>query len=61
MSDTNQAVQEKKTDKELYDYQQGAISQIFEKFDMYCTNIIVDYQNLERILVLKKEKISNKD
>ena len=33
MSQTNQAVQEKKTDKELYDYQQGAISQIFEKFD----------------------------
>ncbi|MDN3493694.1 DEAD/DEAH box helicase [Winogradskyella bathintestinalis] len=33
MSETNQAVQEKKTDKELYDYQQGAISQIFEKFD----------------------------
>ena len=33
MSQTNQAVQEKKTDKELYNYQQGAISQIFEKFD----------------------------
>jgi len=33
MSQTNQAVQAKKTDKELYDYQQGAISQIFEKFD----------------------------
>ena len=33
MSQTNQAVQEKKTDKELYDYQHGAISQIFEKFD----------------------------
>jgi superfamily II DNA or RNA helicase len=33
MSQTNQAVQEKKTDKELYQYQQGAISQIFEKFD----------------------------
>lgn len=33
MSETKQAVQEKKTDKELYDYQQGAISQIFEKFD----------------------------
>lgn len=33
MSETNQAVQEKKTDKELYDYQHGAISKIFEKFD----------------------------
>ena len=33
MSQPNQAVQEKKTDKELYQYQQGAISQIFEKFD----------------------------
>jgi len=27
------AVQEKKTDKELYDYQKGAISKIFEKFE----------------------------
>jgi superfamily II DNA or RNA helicase len=33
MSQNNQAVQEKKTDKELYDYQQGAINKIFEKFD----------------------------
>jgi len=33
MSQTNSAIQAKKTDKELYDYQQGAISQIFEKFD----------------------------
>ena len=33
MSQDNQTVQEKKTDKELYDYQQGAISKIFEKFD----------------------------
>jgi superfamily II DNA or RNA helicase len=33
MAQINQAVQEKKTDKELYDYQQGAISKIFEKFD----------------------------
>jgi superfamily II DNA or RNA helicase len=33
MSQDNQAVQEKKTDKELYNYQQGAISKIFEKFD----------------------------
>ena len=33
MSNTTQAIQEKKTDKELYDYQQGAISQIFEKFE----------------------------
>ena len=34
---------------------------IFEEFDIYCTDIIVDYQNYERILVLKKEKTSNKD
>ena len=27
------AVQDKKTDKELYEYQQGAISQIFDKFE----------------------------
>ena len=33
MSQDNQTVQEKRTDKELYDYQQGAISKIFEKFD----------------------------
>jgi superfamily II DNA or RNA helicase len=33
MSQDNQTVQEKKTDKELYDYQQGAIGKIFEKFD----------------------------
>jgi len=33
MSQTNQAIQEKKTDKELYDYQHGAITKIFEKFD----------------------------
>ena len=33
MSQNNQAIQEKKTDKELYDYQQGAINKIFEKFD----------------------------
>ena len=26
------SVQDKKTDKELYDYQKGAIEQIFEKF-----------------------------
>lgn len=33
MSENNSAIQEKKTDKELYDYQQGAIQQIFDKFD----------------------------
>ena len=33
MSQDNQTVQEKRTDKELYDYQQGAIGKIFEKFD----------------------------
>ena len=33
MSENNSALQEKKTDKELYDYQQGAIQQIFDKFD----------------------------
>jgi len=33
MAQPNSAIQDKKTDKELYEYQQGAISQIFEKFD----------------------------
>ena len=33
MTQPNSAIQDKKTDKELYEYQQGAISQIFEKFD----------------------------
>ena len=33
MSEIASAVQERKTDKELYDYQQGAISEIFDKFE----------------------------
>ena len=33
MSVSNSPLQAKKTDKELYDYQQGAIQQIFERFD----------------------------
>ncbi|WP_299128640.1 DEAD/DEAH box helicase family protein [uncultured Winogradskyella sp.] len=33
MSEISKALQEKKTDKELYEYQKGAISQIFEKFE----------------------------
>lgn len=33
MSETVFEVQEKKTDKELYDYQQGAIQKIFQKFE----------------------------
>lgn len=33
MTDTSTALQERKTDKELYSYQQGAINRIFEKFD----------------------------
>ncbi len=33
MADIAIAVQEKKTDKELYEYQQGAINQIFDKFE----------------------------
>ena len=33
MSDNSVEIQDKKTDKELYSYQQGAISQIFEKFE----------------------------
>ena len=33
MTDVAIAVQDKKTDKELYDYQQGAINQIFDKFE----------------------------
>ncbi len=33
MTDTTIELQEKKTDKELYDYQLGAITKIFEKFE----------------------------
>ncbi len=33
MIDTTQAIQDKKTDKELYSYQKGAIDRIFEKFE----------------------------
>lgn len=33
MMDTTQAIQDKKTDKELYSYQKGAIDRIFEKFE----------------------------
>jgi len=33
MQETVIELQDKKTDKELYSYQQGAIQQIFEKFD----------------------------
>ena len=33
MTDNEIGVQDKKTDKELYSYQQGAINKIFEKFD----------------------------
>jgi len=33
---------------------------IFDEFGMYCDEIITDYQNHERIIVLKKKKISNK-
>ena len=33
MSEIALELQDKKSDKELYEYQQGAISQIFEKFD----------------------------
>lgn len=33
MSQFSTAIQEKKTDKELYTYQEGAISKIFEKFE----------------------------
>jgi len=45
MSQNQQAVQEKKTDKELYQYQQGAISQIFDKFD----NAAEDYHLLYQL------------
>lgn len=33
MLDTSEAIQDKKTDKELYSYQKGAIDKIFEKFE----------------------------
>lgn len=44
MSQKTQAVQEKKTDKELYDYQQGAINKIFEKFDTAADDYHLLYQ-----------------
>jgi superfamily II DNA or RNA helicase len=44
MSQNNLAVQEKKTEKELYDYQQGAIQQIFEKFDSETEDYHLLYQ-----------------
>ena len=44
MSQPNQAIQEKKTDKELYEYQQGAISKIFEKFDTAPSDYHLLYQ-----------------
>ena len=34
---------------------------LFEKFCMYCVDIVFDYQNYERILVLKKRNLSNND
>ncbi|MBT8244670.1 MAG: DEAD/DEAH box helicase family protein [Winogradskyella sp.] len=45
MSENNSALQEKKTDKELYEYQQGAIQQIFDKFD----NASEDYHLLYQL------------
>src|SRR5690606_41101249 len=33
MTEAKDAIQEKKTDKELYSYQKGAIGRIFEKFE----------------------------
>ena len=39
--------------------QKAKCIKIFEEFELYCTDIIVDFQNYERILVLKKA--SNKD
>ena len=33
MAEIKDAIQEKKTDKELYSYQKGAIDKIFEKFE----------------------------
>ena len=33
MQETVFELQDRKTDKELYSYQQGAIQQIFDKFD----------------------------
>ena len=38
------SVQEKKTDKELYDYQQGAINKIFEKFETAPSDYHLLYQ-----------------
>jgi superfamily II DNA or RNA helicase len=44
MTDLDKGLQERKTDKELYDYQQGAINQIFEKFDNAPDNHHLLYQ-----------------
>ena len=38
------ALQEKKTDKELYDYQQGAINKIFKKFETEADDYHLLYQ-----------------
>jgi superfamily II DNA or RNA helicase len=44
MTDLDKGLQERKTDKELYNYQQGAINQIFEKFDNAPDNHHLLYQ-----------------
>ncbi|MCC1484648.1 DEAD/DEAH box helicase [Winogradskyella immobilis] len=44
MSDRVEALQDKKSGKELYNYQQGAIQQIFEKFDTAPSDYHLLYQ-----------------
>ncbi|MFI8604008.1 DEAD/DEAH box helicase [Cellulophaga baltica] len=44
MTETATGLQEKKSDKELYSYQQGAINKIFEKFDTAADNYHLLYQ-----------------
>tara|TARA_R110002051_G_scaffold250747_3_gene310110 strand:+ start:5675 stop:7228 length:1554 start_codon:yes stop_codon:yes gene_type:complete len=44
MTETAIGLQDRKTDKELYSYQQGAIQKIFEKFDTEADNYHLLYQ-----------------
>ena len=55
MTDIEIGLQERKTDKELYSYQQGAINQIFEKFDTAS-----DIKKLVNLIVIL-EKLSSTD
>ena len=45
---------------ELGQNQKNECIDIFEEFGMQCIDIVADYQNIDRVLILKKQKISNK-